>query len=50
MSEGIDLAEGDREERTAGAAGTTRAVFISYASEDTVLTTTVVEALRGLRA
>ncbi len=39
------MAEGDGEERTAGAAGATRAVFVSYASQDAAIATTVVEAL-----
>jgi adenylate cyclase len=39
------VAEGDGEERKAGAAGATRAVFISYASQDAAVATTVVEAL-----
>jgi TolB-like protein/lipoprotein NlpI len=42
---GIDVAQGDGEERTAGAAGATRAVFVSYASQDASIATTVVEAL-----
>jgi TolB-like protein len=39
------VAEGDVEERTAAAAGAKRAVFISYASQDAAVATTVVEAL-----
>jgi TolB-like protein/Tfp pilus assembly protein PilF len=39
------VAEGDVEERTAAAADAKRAVFISYASQDAAVATTVVEAL-----
>jgi TolB-like protein len=39
------VAEGDAEERTAAAAGAKRAVFISYASQDAAVATTVLEAL-----
>ncbi|MHB8723571.1 MAG: TIR domain-containing protein [Steroidobacteraceae bacterium] len=39
------MAEGDGEEWAAGAAGATRAVFISCASQDAAVATTVVEAL-----
>jgi len=41
---GVDVAEGDVEERAA-AAGAKRAIFISYASQDAAVATTVVEAL-----
>jgi TolB-like protein len=39
------VAEGDVEERTAAATDAKRAVFISYASQDAAVATTVVEAL-----
>jgi TolB-like protein/Tfp pilus assembly protein PilF len=39
------VAEGEGEERTAGAAGAPRAVFISYASQDAAVASTVVKAL-----
>jgi TolB-like protein len=39
------VAEGDVEERTAAAADAKRAVFISYASQDAAVATTVVETL-----
>ena len=39
------MPEGDVEERTAATAGAKRAVFISYASQDAAVATTVVEAL-----
>jgi TolB-like protein len=42
---GGDVAEGDVEERTAVATDAKRAVFISYASQDAAVATTVVEAL-----
>jgi hypothetical protein len=45
MSGGDHVTQGDGEERTAGAAGATRAVFVSYASQDADIATTVVEAL-----
>ena len=39
------MAEGDGEERTVGAAGARRAVFVSYASQDAVIADAVVENL-----
>jgi TolB-like protein len=44
-SKGVDVAEGDGEERTAGTEVAPRVVFISYASQDAALANTVVEAL-----
>jgi TolB-like protein len=41
------VAEGDAEERTVGAAGATRAVFISYASHDTSLAQKACSALEA---
>ena len=41
------MAEGDAEERTVGAAGATRAVFISYASHDTSLAQKACSALEA---